>query len=148
MRISLYLVGICSGALFALPVSAQQTPQQTLLEQLQSQERSASQPSGLGTAPAQEGGELQLRAPSSTTTITNRARGRTETPPVPSGSAADVQRKLRELQLKQLQEQIQQLQAEPRERNEFQDFVLKRSEERRVGKECTMTCRSRWSPYH
>ena len=22
------------------------------------------------------------------------------------------------------------------------------SEERRVGKECTMTCRSRWSPYH
>src|SRR5881296_746468 len=24
----------------------------------------------------------------------------------------------------------------------------KRSEERRVGKECTATCRSRWSPYH
>ena len=24
----------------------------------------------------------------------------------------------------------------------------RRSEERRVGKECTMTCRSRWSPYH
>ena len=23
-----------------------------------------------------------------------------------------------------------------------------RAEERRVGKECTMTCRSRWSPYH
>ena len=23
-----------------------------------------------------------------------------------------------------------------------------RSEERRVGKECTLTCRSRWSPYH
>ena len=23
-----------------------------------------------------------------------------------------------------------------------------RSEERRVGKECTTTCRSRWSPYH
>jgi hypothetical protein len=23
-----------------------------------------------------------------------------------------------------------------------------RSEERRVGKECTPTCRSRWSPYH
>src|SRR3546814_20525037 len=27
----------------------------------------------------------------------------------------------------------------------FQD---KRSEERRVGKECVSTCRSRWSPYH
>ena len=23
-----------------------------------------------------------------------------------------------------------------------------RSEERRVGKECVSTCRSRWSPYH
>ena len=27
-------------------------------------------------------------------------------------------------------------------------FAVGRSEERRVGKECTMTCRSRWSPYH
>ena len=26
--------------------------------------------------------------------------------------------------------------------------LAERSEERRVGKECTMTCRSRWSPYH
>src|SRR3546814_12852617 len=33
----------------------------------------------------------------------------------------------------------------------FQDFcvqVLRRSEERRVGKECVSKCRSRWSPYH
>src|SRR3546814_5304174 len=31
------------------------------------------------------------------------------------------------------------------------DFYLRtsrRSEERRVGKECVSTCRSRWSPYH
>src|SRR3546814_12585853 len=27
-------------------------------------------------------------------------------------------------------------------------LALKRSEERRVGKECVSTCRSRWSPYH
>src|SRR3546814_12206893 len=27
-------------------------------------------------------------------------------------------------------------------------FVGERSEERRVGKECVSTCRSRWSPYH
>src|SRR3546814_6012412 len=27
-------------------------------------------------------------------------------------------------------------------------FVALRSEERRVGKECVSTCRSRWSPYH
>src|SRR3546814_4886714 len=26
--------------------------------------------------------------------------------------------------------------------------LLGRSEERRVGKECVSTCRSRWSPYH
>src|SRR3546814_17523960 len=28
------------------------------------------------------------------------------------------------------------------------DLGLDRSEERRVGKECVSTCRSRWSPYH
>src|SRR3546814_4551625 len=27
-------------------------------------------------------------------------------------------------------------------------MVCRRSEERRVGKECVSTCRSRWSPYH
>src|SRR3546814_18046668 len=31
-------------------------------------------------------------------------------------------------------------------RLEFEDAT--RSEERRVGKECVSTCRSRWSPYH
>src|SRR3546814_14913391 len=29
-----------------------------------------------------------------------------------------------------------------------EDTNLERSEERRVGKECVSTCRSRWSPYH
>src|SRR3546814_11713606 len=28
------------------------------------------------------------------------------------------------------------------------NLLLPRSEERRVGKECVSTCRSRWSPYH
>src|SRR3546814_20478569 len=27
-------------------------------------------------------------------------------------------------------------------------WAMTRSEERRVGKECVSTCRSRWSPYH
>src|SRR3546814_9095089 len=33
---------------------------------------------------------------------------------------------------------------------ELQELTTKlaRSEERRVGKECVSTCRSRWSPYH
>src|SRR3546814_4187217 len=30
----------------------------------------------------------------------------------------------------------------------FFDDIPGRSEERRVGKECVSTCRSRWSPYH
>src|SRR3546814_5228165 len=30
----------------------------------------------------------------------------------------------------------------------YKSKVLVRSEERRVGKECVSTCRSRWSPYH
>src|SRR3546814_5287584 len=29
-----------------------------------------------------------------------------------------------------------------------QAVAFRRSEERRVGKECVSTCRSRWSPYH
>src|SRR3546814_1261742 len=30
----------------------------------------------------------------------------------------------------------------------FDQAIGDRSEERRVGKECVSTCRSRWSPYH
>src|SRR3546814_15321244 len=30
----------------------------------------------------------------------------------------------------------------------FPAYKAQRSEERRVGKECVSTCRSRWSPYH
>src|SRR3546814_6504876 len=33
--------------------------------------------------------------------------------------------------------------------NEVRNYTqFSRSEERRVGKECVSTCRSRWSPYH
>ena len=32
--------------------------------------------------------------------------------------------------------------------NPFDENSKPRSEERRVGKECVSTCRSRWSPYH
>src|SRR3546814_15905134 len=35
----------------------------------------------------------------------------------------------------------------PEERKQL-DGLYERSEERRVGKECVSTCRSRWSPYH
>src|SRR3546814_10494118 len=32
--------------------------------------------------------------------------------------------------------------------SDLREANLMRSEERRVGKECVSTCRSRWSPYH
>src|SRR3546814_16585566 len=38
--------------------------------------------------------------------------------------------------------------AQQREWLALVDCPEKRSEERRVGKECVSTCRSRWSPYH
>src|SRR3546814_14775165 len=34
------------------------------------------------------------------------------------------------------------------DRVEGDPWTIIRSEERRVGKECVSTCRSRWSPYH
>ena len=36
----------------------------------------------------------------------------------------------------------------PREDLRSGPTMSSRSEERRVGKECVSTCRSRWSPYH
>src|SRR3546814_8194043 len=35
-----------------------------------------------------------------------------------------------------------------RRQSEIQRTQTKRSDERRVGKACVSTCRSRWSPYH
>ena len=40
------------------------------------------------------------------------------------------------------------VQPGPGWRESFQDLGGERSEERRVGKECSLLCRSRWSPYH
>jgi len=115
MRITHWLFGMSVGVLLGAPALAQQT----LLDQLQTQERTASQPG----APGASQGELQLPIPPATT-ITNRPRARIEAAPAPAGSSADVQRKLREIQSRQLQQQIQELQSDPKERNEFQDFVL------------------------
>src|SRR3546814_4705122 len=38
--------------------------------------------------------------------------------------------------------------ADHRPFTNLEGHVVERSEERRVGKECVSTCRSRWSPYH
>src|SRR3546814_7636651 len=46
------------------------------------------------------------------------------------------------------QRRLQRLQGRGGEALRRQRLVVDRSEERRVGKECVSTCRSRWSPYH
>ena len=38
--------------------------------------------------------------------------------------------------------------ADRTDNGEHAIIAVERSEERRVGKECVSTCRSRWSPYH
>ena len=43
---------------------------------------------------------------------------------------------------------IKELHADFNTRVKKGQLVARRSEERRVGKECTSWCRSRWSPYH
>src|SRR3546814_10585518 len=41
-----------------------------------------------------------------------------------------------------------QMESKTRKRAYRKEVGGRRSEERRVGKECVSTCRSRWSPYH
>src|SRR3546814_19636442 len=47
-----------------------------------------------------------------------------------------------------LYEQCDSLLERALERQPQAELAIARSEERRVGKECVSTCRSRWSPYH
>ena len=53
-------------------------------------------------------------------------------------------------ELERLQKQLERIVAEPSSEEIWRSVELarERSEERRVGKECTEQCRSRWSPYH
>ena len=123
------LSGMCLGALLATPVFAQQSP----YEQLQAQERAGSLGAGQGAIPGAGAGGAEGQIPGATglqdirsplsTTIRSPLSGAAPREPV-TGSSADLRRKLEETQAKQLLQQIQQLQAEPRDRNEFQDFVL------------------------
>lgn len=126
MRISTWLWGI--GVLVSTPVLAQQS----LYDQLQTQERAGSLlgqgqgvPGQIGTEGQQLPGTTglqDLRSPLSTT-IRSPLPGAAPREPV-TGSPTELRRKLDEIQARQLLQQIQQLQADPKDRNEFQDFVL------------------------
>src|SRR3546814_11523255 len=70
------------------------------------------------------GGGTPTPTPSPTPTPTPTPTGGLYTPPAAAAlTTADVERVLAQA-------------------------IAERSEERRVGKECVSTCRSRWSPYH
>ena len=63
---------------------------------------------------------------------------------------ASIQSALTDADLVQLRESLVEQVGRYRSRGVIVDVTAldERSEERRVGKECTIQCRSRWSPYH
>ena len=50
--------------------------------------------------------------------------------------------------LESIPDALRELIADPQVLGALDEAASERSEERRVGKECVSTCRSRWSPYH
>ena len=61
----------------------------------------------------------------------------------------DLREKLKEFAfIERLEKQKLQISAKDGTRKYLFRLRSGRSEERRVGKECTIQCRSRWSPYH
>jgi protein involved in polysaccharide export with SLBB domain len=122
MRTTFRFLAIGLGVFLATPALAQQT----LLEQLQSPGRAAPTLGGAGEDAGSAGaaagaqGLQDIRSPLTTTIRSLPGAGREPA----SGTAVDLKRKLDEIQMRQLQQQIQQLQADPKDRNEFQDFVL------------------------
>src|SRR3546814_10084953 len=68
-----------------------------------------------------------------------------------SSDLKDLQAASRELARRDDERQAALLSREERKKIStwrIDDLFTGRSEERRVGKECVSTCRSRWSPYH
>src|SRR3546814_9713220 len=66
-----------------------------------------------------------------------------------TGQAAGLARQVKaQRQRVQVAEDLQSHGADGVLAHAGKDGVAQRSEERRVGKACVSTCRSRWSPYH
>src|SRR3546814_19357772 len=63
-------------------------------------------------------------------------------------AARKEQAKKDKQRIKAIDKKLVELRKERDGLQEYLDELLVRSEERRVGKECVSTCRSRWSPYH
>src|SRR3546814_2812311 len=72
---------------------------------------------------------------------------------LPISTEANILKVIGPLFLDDLKDELERLKARRTGKEkaliEFQHKLTRlRSEERRVGKECVSTCRSRWSPYH
>src|SRR3546814_15921766 len=64
------------------------------------------------------------------------------------GIRALLDRKLKFIDVKPSRQDAYSTHVQKRLKGGVWDSGCTRSEERRVGKECVSTCRSRWSPYH
>src|SRR3546814_14309497 len=69
-------------------------------------------------------------------------------PGTPAAAAAQVPEDVKDERLSALQQLLRAQQDVFKRAQEGRVLPVLRSEERRVGKECVSTCRSRWSPYH
>ena len=117
--------GICVGALLGMPVFAQLETAQPSSPSISQQESAPSVPTlqdirspiNLITNRPRAGSEAGAR--------TGAAQGAAQTGPAPGArttfTGADLQQRIQEFQFQQLQEDLQ---AEQRERNEFQQFVM------------------------
>ena len=124
MRNILFLVGMCCAAALSAPAWAQVGA--TDAQQYQTQTGQMAQP----VAPVDAGPLQDVRSPQ--TTIVNRpgglqaGTGAAPVPPAAPGAqtmfpGTDLQLRIREFEFDQLQQEVQ---AEQRERNEFQKFVM------------------------
>ena len=105
---------------------------------------------GLLISPAVLAQHVQADQVSSTTTeemVTPSATSSEVTEAVPS-TQGDTKETVQPEKVEEVSETNRPTTSPTAPTTELQEEPASRSEERRVGKECVSTCRSRWSPYH
>src|SRR6266700_1949667 len=123
--IARFSFGICVGALLGMPVFAQLETAQPSSPSISQQESAPSVPTLQDIRSPINQITNRPRAGSETGARTGAAQGAGQTGPAPGArttfTGSDLQQRIQEFQFQQLQEDLQ---AEQRERNEFQQFVM------------------------
>ena len=123
--IARFSFGICAGALLGMPVFAQLETAQPSSPSISPQESAPSVPTLQDIRSPINLITNRPRAGSETGARTGAAQGAGQTGPAPGArttfTGSDLQQRIQEFQFQQLQEDLQ---AEQRERNEFQQFVM------------------------